>query len=125
MKLFTVSEANQILGDVRPILKRIKSLSEKVREFRKSSSAASNSAQYGGGGVEGGSHYVSLVFKLASHTDKLNDMGIQLKDYSRGLIDFPSERDGRIVLLCWQLGEGDKIEWWHDIEAGFGGRRPL
>jgi hypothetical protein len=41
------------------------------------------------------------------------------------LIDFPAMRDGRVVLLCWQLGEGEKIEWWHEVEEGFAGRQPL
>jgi hypothetical protein len=58
-------------------------------------------------------------------TGELDALGIQLKDYMRGLIDFPSLRDGRIVLLCWYLGEGDRIEWWHDLEAGFAGRQSL
>ena len=55
----------------------------------------------------------------------LEGMGVQLKDFERGLIDFPSLRDGRVVLLCWQLDEGDELEWWHDIDAGFAGRTPL
>jgi hypothetical protein len=41
------------------------------------------------------------------------------------LIDFPCLRDGRVVLLCWKADEGDSIEWWHDVEAGFAGRQPL
>ena len=49
---------------------------------------------------------------------KLDELGVQLKDFERGLIDFPSLRDGRVVLLCWQLGEGDELEWWHDVDAG-------
>ena len=49
----------------------------------------------------------------------------ELKDYGRGLIDFPSLREGRVVLLCWQMGEGDQLEWWHEVEAGFAGRQPL
>ena len=50
---------------------------------------------------------------------------MQLKDFTRGLVDFPSLRDGRVVLLCWQLDEGDTVEWWHDVDAGFAGRTPL
>ena len=56
---------------------------------------------------------------------EIDEFGIQLKDYDRGLIDFPAMRDGRIVLLCWQIEDGDKILWWHDIETGFAGRQPL
>ena len=52
-------------------------------------------------------------------------IGVQLKDFARGLVDFPSMRDGRVILLCWELGEGDHIEWWHEVEAGYTGRQPL
>ncbi len=45
---------------------------------------------------------------LAEHTGELEALGVQLKDYGRGLLDFPSMREGRVVLLCWQLGEGDR-----------------
>jgi hypothetical protein len=62
---------------------------------------------------------------LADQAGRLEALGVQLKDYGRGLIDFPSLREGRDVLLCWQMGEGDQLEWWHDTEAGFAGRRPL
>jgi len=55
----------------------------------------------------------------------LEALGVQLKDFERGLVDFPSLRDGRMVLLCWQMGEGDELEWWHDVDAGFAGRTPL
>ena len=58
-------------------------------------------------------------------TLRIGSLGVQLKDFERGLVDFPSLRDGRVVLLCWQLGEGDELEWWHDVDAGFAGRTPL
>lgn len=79
----------------------------------------------GGGGMKGGTHYVKSLYEIGKLTTELHELGIELKDYTRGLIDFPSMREGRIVLLCWQLGEGDKIEFWHDTETGFAGRQPL
>ena len=51
-------------------------------------------------------------------------LGIQLKDRRIGLVDFPSELDGRRVLLCWRLGE-PAVQYWHDEDAGYAGRRPL
>jgi hypothetical protein len=75
--------------------------------------------------MAGGTAYVKTLYEVGRLTSELDQDGIQLKDYVRGLIDFPSERDGRIVLLCWQLGEPDEIGWWHEIEAGFAGRQPL
>ena len=66
-----------------------------------------------------------LVARNEQMVAEVSDLGVQLKDHSRGLIDFPSMRDGRVVLLCWQLGERDEIEFWHETEAGFAGRQPL
>jgi Uncharacterized conserved protein (DUF2203) len=57
--------------------------------------------------------------------EELSARGIILRDASRGLVDFPSRRrSGRVVFLCWQLGEDD-LAWWHLPEDGFPGRRPL
>jgi hypothetical protein len=55
---------------------------------------------------------------------ELEALGIQLKDRRIGLIDFPSEMDGRRVLLCWKLGE-TSVQFWHDETTGYAGRQPL
>jgi hypothetical protein len=125
MKLFTLEEANDLISMVRPILLKIQSRHNLIATFRHAARAAAESAQFGGGGMESGSIYVKSLYELGKLTLQIDALGIQLKDYSRGLIDFPAMRDGRVVLLCWQLGEGDEIEWWHDLETGFAGRQPL
>jgi hypothetical protein len=51
-------------------------------------------------------------------------LGVVVKDLDAGLVDFPAERDGRAVFLCWQLGE-DEVAFWHGVEEGFAGRKPL
>lgn len=53
------------------------------------------------------------------------EMGVLVKGLEEGLIDFPSIRRGREIYLCWKLGEGDHISWWHEVDAGFTGRRPI
>lgn len=125
MKLFTVNEANDLLPVVRPKLEKIRRLYDQLETFRESAKAASVAAESGGGGMEGGSSYVHSLYEIGKLTTELGDLGIQLKDYSRGLIDFPSMREDRVVLLCWQLGEGDELEYWHEPEGGFIGRQPL
>jgi hypothetical protein len=125
MKLFTITEANDLLPVVRPKLEKIKALYDRLEAFRDSAKAASAAGESGGGGMEGGSAYVQCLYEIGKLTTELGDTGIQLKDYSRGLIDFPSMREDRVVLLCWQLGEGDELQWWHELEAGFIGRQPL
>lgn len=124
MKTFTVNEANDLLPSIGPKLRLIQAYYEKLSDLRESAKAAAGASEFGGG-MEGGSGYVKTLYEIGKVTTELHDLGIQLKDYSRGLIDFPSMKEGRIVLLCWQLGEGDRIEWWHEIEAGFAGRKPL
>jgi len=124
MKLFTVEEANAVLPFVRPKLERLRTLYSRISILREQATAAA-SASESGGGMEGGSVYVQSLYDIGRITTELGELGVQLKDYTRGLIDFPSMRDGEIVLLCWQLGEREEIEWWHDTEAGFAGRQRL
>lgn len=124
MKLFTLTEANELLPGVSANLKTIQKLYAKIDTFRDAARSAALASEFGGG-MKGGSQYVKALYDIGKITTELYELGIQLKDYSRGLIDFPSMRDGRVVLLCWQLGEDEKIEWWHEIEAGFAGRQPL
>lgn len=52
-------------------------------------------------------------------------MGVEVKDLDVGLIDFPSLHRGRPIYLCWKLGEGDRIAWWHEPQTGYAGRRPI
>ena len=124
MKLFTIAEANEMLSIVRPKLERLKSLSKRLAELRDQASAAA-SASGSGGGMRGGSIYVSALIDIGQIATELGEDGVQLKDHERGLIDFPCHRDGRVVLLCGQLGEREEIEWWHEPEAGFAGRQRL
>jgi hypothetical protein len=125
MKLFTVEEANAMLPAVREVLSKIQRGFESVVDSHEAARQAAEGAKLGGGGMEGGSRYVEMLTQLSEWVSGLEQLGVQIKDYERGLVDFPSMRDGRVVLLCWQLGEGESIEWWHDVEAGFAGRQPL
>jgi len=64
------------------------------------------------------------VDRLQELSDELSEVGCELKDYQLGLIDFVGRHDGRDVHLCWKLGE-DRINYWHEIDAGFAGRQPV
>ena len=125
MKLFTLEEANSLLPSVRPIVKSIQRSHRRLRSFQNSAKLAADAAENGGGGMEKGSQYARLLVDLSLFAGQLEGLGVQLKDYANGLIDFPSMREGRVVLLCWKADEGDQLEWWHDVEAGFAGRQPL
>jgi len=126
MKLFTIEEANSLLPSVRPIVRGIQRAHRRLGSYQSQASAAAEGGKDGGGGgMANGSHYAKLIIELSLGVGELESLGVQLKDYSRGLIDFPSMREGRVVLLCWKADEGNQLEWWHDVEAGFAGRQPL
>lgn len=125
VKLFTVDEANALLPSVRKIVGRIQRSHKAVSRYRVAAKKAAEAAEHGGGGIAQGVHYANSLSELTLALADLEELGVQLKDFERGLVDFPSLRDGRMVLLCWQMGEGDELEWWHDLDAGFAGRTPL
>src|SRR6266542_2727982 len=125
MKIFTVDEANALLPTVRNILAKVQRAHKRIFSYREAARKASEGAEKGGGGLPDGLRYATLLIGLTAQMAELESLGVQLKDFERGLVDFPSLRDGRVVLLCWQMGEGDRVEWWHDIDAGFAGRTPL
>ena len=125
MKIFTVQEANALLPEVRIIAGKIQRAHRKIAQFSDEAKEAAEAAEHGGGGIANGVAYAAILTELTTQMAELEALGVQLKDFERGLVDFPSLRDGRVVLLCWQLGEGDELEWWHDVDAGFAGRTPL
>ena len=126
MKLFSIEEANALLPTVRRIVAAMARSYSRVSASQEGSREAAELAKTTGGGyTPNGVVYVGALLAIAERAGELEALGVQLKDYERGLIDFPAMRDGRVVLLCWQLGEGDEIEWWHDLETGFAGRQPL
>ena len=66
-----------------------------------------------------------LSTELAAGVDHFLAQGIEIKSLDHGLIDFPSPRGDMIVYLCWRLGEGPRIQYWHEIDTGFAGRKKL
>jgi hypothetical protein len=127
---FTPEEANAALEQVRPLV-------EQLVEGRQEHGAAverqeelERKIRGNGGGIppaelaSATAEVDALARRLARLVDKIGDHGAQVKDLDSGLIDFPALRRGETVLLCWQLGE-DEIAWWHRIDDGFAGRRPL
>ncbi len=126
MKLFGLEEANELIPMVRPIVAAMTQHYASVQVRRSDAVLAGERAtRTGGGGVDGGHQFCQSLLSLAERSTELDALGVQVKDYAQGLIDFPSLRDGRVVLLCWLLGEGDRIGWWHEMDAGFAGRQPI
>ena len=117
---FTPHEANALLPKLREALPRVKQARQVVLDggerIRRSAS------RDGGGQV--GKEYMEALSTLRREVEALAAEGIVLRDPETGLVDFPSEREGRDVFLCWRLGEGD-VAFWHGPESGFAGRKPL
>jgi len=117
---YTVEGANALLPELRDRLGR-------VRESRQRLLAAArrirDAVATDGGGVAG-SEWFEAQRELREQVVWLADRSIALRDPETGLIDFPGEREGEAVWLCWRLGE-DRVAWWHPIDTGFLGRRPL
>jgi len=65
-----------------------------------------------------------IAEQLSRTVDEIQQTGCVVKDLDTGLVDFPSLRRGEKVYLCWKLGE-ERIGYWHGIEEGFAGRKPL
>lgn len=65
-----------------------------------------------------------LIDQMAAGVSRIDALGLTLRDIERGLVDFPALVEGRQVWLCWQRGE-TAIGWWHGLDTGFSGRRPL
>ena len=130
-RLFTLEEANQRLPLVRAIVQDIVILFRDVKERRerlaqvrcvRGESASSRMYAEELNQVE--EDIQRDEDRFMGFVAELSDLGAELKDPSRGLIDFYSRLDERVVYLCWMLGEGD-IEHWHELDSGFPGRQSV
>lgn len=122
-RIFTLAEAQSLLPRLRTVLdelgrawKRVSDLNPEIQKARDKASL-NGFSKFGVEYVESVSHLMSLIHEI-------KDMGVLLKDADKGLCDFPYIKDGRMVYLCWHLGE-DSIHYWHDVETGFAAREPL
>lgn len=127
MHLFTVDHANRTL----PLVRRI--VADIVRQHRRwqeaiveldllVSGVRADRPDQRAAALE--REIQSIARDIDQFQGELETLGIQLKDRRIGLIDFPSEMDGRRVLLCWQLDE-PSVQFWHDEQSGYAGRQPL
>lgn len=66
----------------------------------------------------------SATHRLETLMEELQQVGVELRDPARGMLDFPALHEGREVLLCWKADE-DTVNFWHEVGAGFAGRKPV
>jgi hypothetical protein len=119
---YTIEQANAAIEWVRERIDRMRSA--RVQLGDEEARAALSDAAPGNGGGPPGVVVSNAFVELREALRELQEIDVVLRDLDRGLIDFPSLRDGREVYLCLEDGE-DEIGFWHDLETGFGGREPL
>ncbi len=119
---FSLDEANALLPRIEPILVALREARDALTDAEAHRALAG--AAPGNGGGEPGRDVGEAFLAVRRLLGELHELGIVIRDVNRGLIDFPTIREGREVYLCWELGE-DEIAYWHDLEAGYGGRMPL
>ena len=131
--LFTIQEANALLQEIEPLIRQLQGLQESLIKNHQelNDTVAKISAGNGypikelrGKLAELTKHQLHLIEAFQSVLQQIEDLGVILKDLSIGLIDFYSEQDGETVFLCWKLGE-PRIAFWHGLEEGYTGRKPL
>jgi hypothetical protein len=122
-RVFTLSEANQLIPQLEEHLRAVKKgktvligLKEEIKKAASKSSC--------GGGSPSGAHYIRSLELISDNLRAIQELGVLVKDLDMGLCDFPHLLDGRIVYLCWKLGE-NQIHWWHEVNTGYGDRQPL
>src|SRR5438874_5732118 len=127
-RTFTPDEANNALGQVRPLAERMVELRARLTELEDEQREVVRIVAGNGSGEGVGDartpEFAKLARELQEVVDELALIGVQLKDADTGLLDFPSLREGEEVLLCWRVGEDD-IRYWHTLDGGFAGRQPL
>jgi hypothetical protein len=130
-RTFTLAEAQALLdATIRPLAERLAALVQELTPLQRQWQKIVMAIGSNGGGLDheragqlrerleaGQAEVQELIREITDH-------GVQVKDPSQGLLDFPAVVDGEEALLCWHVGEG-RIAFWHSPEDGFAGRRPL
>ncbi len=130
MRHFTPEEANAALDEVRPLVEEMVAHRQAHVAALARQEELESHIRGNGGGIppaelaETAAEVEREARELAHAIDAVVALGVQVKDIDEGLVDFPALRRGETVLLCWKLGE-DGVGFWHTIEDGFAGRRPL
>jgi hypothetical protein len=122
-KLFSVEEANVLLPKLREHLADVAYHRDRMREKAPHLEPILEASITNGGGKIG-SEYGVEAYSLYLSVERIRELGVLLKDLDAGLLDFPHEREGRVVFLCWHPPE-ERVGYWHEIEAGYRGRQPL
>ena len=129
-KEFTLEEANAAVEALRPVVEQMVEHNRKLAAAQRRQRLLVTQIAGNGGDLQP-SDLRELAETIQAEADaiaacaqQIDDAGAQIKSLEDGLLDFPSRHEGELVLLCWKLGEGE-IAYWHGVDEGFAGRKPL
>jgi hypothetical protein len=120
---YTLEEATSTLAWVTEVLGRMRAARDQLLD--EDARSALGEAAPGNGGGEPGTTVSEAFLELRENAAALRERDVVLRDLDRGLVDFPSLRDGEEVYLCWVESEEAAIRFWHDLDTGYAGREPL
>jgi hypothetical protein len=129
-RAFTPEEANAALAEVRPLVERMVAARRVLLDAQRRQAELVARVASNGGGLTppdvaaAAAEVQQSTAELVAVLEELERLGVQVKDLDRGLVDFPCVHRGRVVLLCWELGE-DEVAFWHGADEGYAGRKPL
>jgi hypothetical protein len=129
-RTFTPEEANAALPELRPIVERMVVHRRNLIRAQKLQAELVTRIAGNGGDMspsdlrEAAATIEHEAAAIAECAEQVDTIGAQIKSLEEGLLDFPARRGDEIVLLCWKLGE-DEIRYWHGVDEGFAGRKPL
>lgn len=125
-RTYTIEEANALIPQVRAVLLQLAveqrrldaSHAEMHRQLDANGDPASAAAA-----VRQEAEVAEIREGMRTLLVHLADMGIELRDVEMGLLDFPGERDGARVWLCWRLAD-PRVAFWHGTDEGYASRQP-
>ena len=129
-RTFTLDEANAAVEQLRPTVERMVEHGRKLVAAQRRQAVLLTRIAGDGGDLqpsdlrEVAAEIQAEADAIAACAELVNAAGAQIKSLDEGLLDFPSLREGERVLLCWKLGE-DEIAYWHGVDEGFAGRKPV
>ncbi len=130
-RIFALHEALALLPRLREILRELRRAREEYADAQRQLDERHHDGTRTNGHVKPGGEVDQLMGRAEEARNRMtaavraiSELGCELKDPDRGMVDFRTMRDGRVVYLCW-LMEEPTIRFWHELDAGFRGRQPL
>lgn len=119
---YTLAEATALIGPLGALIEELRAARAVITDGELAGRLAQH-APGNGGGAEG-RRFGEAALRFSRGLAQIERWGVIVRDLDSGICDFPARRGDRDVYLCWRVGE-ERIGWWHELEAGFQGRRPL